>query len=70
MSTAGLLAASKRYLADTARAYSALFFLDSPVAGALLLAGTFAYPNIGGAGLLTALVGLLVTPRTPSAPSG
>ena len=61
MSTAGLLAASRRYLTDTARAYSALFFLDSPVAGALLLAGTFAYPNIGGAGLLAALVGLLVT---------
>ncbi len=60
MNTAGPLAASQRYLADTARAYSALFFLDSPVAGALLLAGTFAYPNIGSSGLLAALVGLSV----------
>jgi urea transporter len=61
MDSAAPLAASRRYLADTARAYSSLFFLDSPVAGILLLAGTFAYPNIGSAGLLAALVGLLVT---------
>ena len=60
MDTAGALATSKRYLTDTARGYSALFFLDNPLAGALLIAGTFAYPNIGGAGLLGALVGLLV----------
>ena len=58
MATTGPLAASRQYLADTARAYSALFFLDSPAAGALLLASTFAYPNIGASGLLAALVGL------------
>ncbi len=54
------LAAVKRYLGDLAGAYSALFFLDSPLAGALLLGSTFTYPNIGCAGLLAALVGLSV----------
>ena len=58
MATTGPLAASRAYLADTARAYSALFFLDSPIAGALLLAGTFAYPNIGLSGLVAAFAGL------------
>jgi urea transporter len=57
MKIKGPLAATRRYLADTARAYSALFFLDSPTAGALLLAGTFAYPNIGFSGLVAALAG-------------
>lgn len=54
----GSLAAVMRYLGELAGAYSALFFLESPLAGALLLAGTFIYPNIGCAGLLAALVGL------------
>ena len=60
----------RQYLADTARAYSALFFLDSPAAGALLLASTFAYPNIGASGLLAALVGLATARlfRFPAAP--
>jgi len=61
MATTGPLATSRQYLADTARAYSALFFLDSPAAGALLMASTFAYPNIGASGLLAALVGLATT---------
>jgi len=43
---------------DIARAYAALFFLDSPAAGALLVAGTFVYPNIGASGLLAALVAM------------
>ncbi len=47
------------YLEDTARAYSAIFFLDSPAAGAVLLVSTFVYPNVGAAGLLGALVGLV-----------
>ncbi len=47
-----------RHLGDTFRAYSAIFFLDSPAAGALLLAGTFVYPNVGAAGLLAGVTGL------------
>ena len=50
----------KQSLTDTAKAYAAIFFLDSPLAGALLMACTFVYPNIGSAGLLAALVGMLV----------
>lgn len=46
-----------RGVGEIARAYSALFFLDSPPAGGLLLAATFVYPNVGGAGLAAALVG-------------
>lgn len=57
MKIAAALAAPRKYLAETARAYSALFFLDSPAAGVLLLAGTFAYPNIGLSGLIGALSG-------------
>ncbi len=50
----------KQSLSDTASAYAAIFFLDSPLAGALLMAATFVYPTIGAAGLLAALVGMLV----------
>ncbi len=60
METTGPLAVIKPYLTDTVRAYSALFFLDNLLAGALLMVGTFVYPNIGGAGLLAALVGTAV----------
>ena len=48
----------RQNLGDTARAYAAVFFLDSPLAGALLLAATFVYPNTGASGLLAALVGM------------
>ena len=51
------IAVAEHYLKDVARAYAAIFFLDSAVAGAALLAATFLYPNIGAAGLLAALIG-------------
>ncbi len=51
------MAAVRQGLGDTARAYAAFFFLDSPLAGALLMAATFVYPNTGASGLLAALVG-------------
>ena len=60
MKPAGAMAPFSQGLGDVTRAYSAFFFLDSPLAGALLLAGTFVYPNIGGSGLLAALVGAAV----------
>jgi urea transporter len=60
MDATGFVTAIRSSLRDTARAYSALFFLDSPGAGALLMLGTFVYPNVGAAGLLAALVGLVV----------
>ena len=50
----------RQNLRDTAGAYAALFFLDSPLAGALLVAATFVYPNTGASGLLAALVGMAV----------
>ena len=61
MKPVGAMAAARQAFGDTARAYSAFFFLDSAPAGALLMAGTFVYPNIGGSGLLAALVGVAVT---------
>lgn len=48
----------RQNLSDTALAYAAFFFLDSPLAGALLMAATFVYPNVGASGLLAALVGM------------
>jgi len=61
MKSLGAMAPITKGLGDMARAYSAFFFLDSPLAGALLLAGTFVYPNVGSSGLLAALVGVALT---------
>jgi len=61
MKPAGALASVRQGLGDVARAYAAFFFLDSPLAGALLLSGTFVYPNVGGSGLLAALVAVVLT---------
>ncbi len=60
MKSPAAMAAVRQGLGDTARAYAAFFFLDSPLAGALLLAATFVYPNTGASGLLAALVGMAV----------
>jgi len=63
------IAVAEHYLKDVARAYAAIFFLDSAGAGAALLAGTFVYPNVGACGLLAALIGTAAA-RVLSFPPG
>jgi urea transporter/murein DD-endopeptidase MepM/ murein hydrolase activator NlpD len=48
-------------LLNILRAYSAILFLQSPVAGLVILAATLFYPNVGLAGLLAAITGFTVT---------
>ncbi len=48
-------------LSDIAKAYSAILFLQNPLAGLIVLAVTMFYPNIGLAGLLGALTGYAMT---------
>ena len=43
------------------KAYAAILFLQSPLAGLLILGATLLYPNIGFAGLLAATVSYLIT---------
>ncbi|WOJ94433.1 urea transporter [Congregibacter variabilis] len=48
-------------LNDTVGAYAALFFLESPLAGGLLMAATFVFPKTGLSGLAAAIVAVIVT---------
>jgi len=43
------------------QAYAAILFLHHPLAGLVIAAITFLYPNIGAAGLLAAIVSLILT---------
>ncbi|MBI4676499.1 MAG: urea transporter [Elusimicrobia bacterium] len=58
-----------RHGRSLAGAYSAVFFLDSPWAGAVMAAATFLYPNIGAAGLLGLLSGFVVLQLLGSQPA-
>ena len=48
-------------LLDIPKAYATILFLQSPVAGIIILAVTMLYPNIGLAGLLAAITGFVIT---------
>lgn len=48
-------------LLNLPRAYASILFLQSPLAGLLILAATMLYPNIGLAGLLAAVVSYIIT---------
>jgi len=48
-------------LLDIPKAYATILFLQSPVAGIIILAVTMLYPNIGLAGLLAAVTGFFIT---------
>jgi len=50
-----------RTLLTIPKAYAAILFLNNPVAGILILATTFFFPNIGFSGLLAAVVAFIVT---------
>ena len=64
--------AGRAALAGLLRAYAAILFLDRPAAGAIVLAGTFVYPNTALAGLWGALAGMLTAAlvRFPALESG
>jgi len=49
-----------KQLTTIPRAYGNVLFVDHPWLGAMVLAATFGYPNIGISGLLGAAIGLLV----------
>ena len=48
-------------LSSIPKAYSAILFLQSPLAGLVILAATMFYPNIGLSGLLGAIAGFAIT---------
>ncbi len=48
-------------LSNIPKAYSAILFLQNPVAGLVIMAATMFYPNIGLAGLLGAITGYTIT---------
>jgi len=50
-----------RTLLSIPKAYAAILFLNNPMAGILILATTFFFPNIGLSGLLAAVVAFITT---------
>ena len=55
----GSITIIKKEARDLLKAYAWILFIDHPAAGAVFLAATFWYPNVGISGLISAIVALL-----------
>ncbi|MGD2166847.1 MAG: urea transporter, partial [Gammaproteobacteria bacterium] len=69
---AGFAADSRRAAAGILNAYSGILFVDHPFVGLLFLGATFWFPNVGFAGVIAAVIGMVVgyALRLPHATSG